>query len=130
MVEQNRKELADDLAYLEILLEKILEMVERGTLPLKAADALKIIELRQKLKKDASSSRQDVGRLFMDMIRRGERPETKKNENNPSERTVVSHHRRRNRFPRPGRRPERRYAPPGRNQKSGNGPECHLHSQQ
>lgn len=68
MQTQKPKELADDLAYLEILLEKIMEMVEKGTLELRAADALKIIELRRKLLTEEEVSKKDIQEIFREML--------------------------------------------------------------
>ncbi|MCI0330797.1 MAG: hypothetical protein L0196_07585 [candidate division Zixibacteria bacterium] len=69
MQNQKPKELADDLAYLEILLEKILEMVEKGSLELKAADALKTIELKHKLFRN-ETSKDEILRPFLEMLER------------------------------------------------------------
>lgn len=67
MQTQKPKELSDDLAYLEILLEKILELVEKGDLELKAADALKIIELKHKLfQKEPAGD--DARQVLLDML--------------------------------------------------------------
>jgi len=84
MPTQKPKERSDDLAYLEILLEKILEMVEKGGLELKAADALKIIELKQKLFRN-QTSKEDLLRPFLEMLERVGRPAGKRKEDRGNE---------------------------------------------
>ena len=79
MPTQKSKEPADDLAYLEILLEKILEMLEKGNLPLKAGDALKIIELKQKLFRN-ETSKEELLRPFFEMLERVNKPRDKTKE--------------------------------------------------
>ena len=69
MVDHRGKELADDLAYLEIILEKILEMVEKGTVELKAADALKIIELKRKLVEEEKPSEDRLRGFLLEVLR-------------------------------------------------------------
>ncbi|MCI0596296.1 MAG: hypothetical protein L0Z48_07110 [candidate division Zixibacteria bacterium] len=76
---QKPKEAADDLAHLEILLRKILELAQKGTLPLKAADALKIIELKQKLTQN-KTSKEELFRPFLEMLKRAGRPKGKTKE--------------------------------------------------
>lgn len=81
MQTQKPKELADDLAYLKVLLEKIMELVEKGTLELKAADALKIIELRRKLLTEEKVSKKGTQEMLLERIGQGSR-QPEKRENN------------------------------------------------
>ncbi len=80
MPTQKPKELADDLMHLEILLKKILEMVEKGGLELKAADALKIIELKHKLFRNGTS-KEELLRPFLEMLERAGKTANKTKEN-------------------------------------------------
>ena len=74
MQTEKPKEKTDDLAQLEILLEKIMELVEKGDLQLKAADALKIIELRRKIRAEETNPKEKAQKMFFEMLQRAGKP--------------------------------------------------------